>query len=590
MKKFITVPTFVLSCFLLIQLAVGLTPPEFCEVFNAQGEKVLVDRPDTGVCPPCKMECYDGTSIDCDSGRTCPGYDKCGNPVYALVPAGQECPPEDCSSIGQQSSRPVEQQSSSREQQSSSRTSVSQGRSSSYSTGANSSRPADCVDIGEVAKVTRTSGVGVSGDNADYTSCFGSLANLPAMSLTEYSKYKFNGGVTGDYEAFSGTKAGLTAKGTTNEYVAAMVAAGRLTAQQGELIKKMASLEDGQSLYLTKDCKFMTETELKATVTFGMEPCVDYSMEVGIVTPVSLVWAGAYDEVVPTVTDFPLNPEMKGKFVVWKASASTPLVVYDPKKTGKVTGPEALFGQHTFGKTWKDGFEALASLDKNGDGKLSGNELKALSLWFDNNQNGITEDGEVVDIRKAGVAELYYGKDGDNVKDASIIASKGYRHTNGTEGPAVDWMSDVYETKEEAQNAIAPKTASISKPTANFAGIWTWNVNNNYVRSTSPNTNGIFLFSQKDSDVKGRSIVELILNENESKIGSAILSLLVNGTVTPNSTLKFKVSNKGLVTETTAELSKDGLSMTGVSRGETLNKQTGKKETVHYTWVAKKIG
>ena len=562
MKKFITIPAFVLSCLLFVSSAVGqgaVPVPALCEVFNASGEKVLVelgDLADTSRCPKCEIECYDGRRIDCDSDERCPEYARCGN--YAIVLAGRVCPPEKCDS------------------------------SSSSSTSSTGS----CVNIGDVAKVTRTSGVGVSGNNNAYNSCFGSLGQLPAMTLTEFSKYKFEGGATGDYEAFSGVKAGLTARGTTNEYIDAMVTGNRLTRKQGDLIKKLATLEDGEALYLSKDCNWMTEKELKETVTFGMEPCVDYSMEVGFITPVSLVWSGKYEDVIPTVTSFPLSPKTKGKFVVWKGSATTPLIVYDPKKTGKITGPEALFGQYTFGKTWKDGFEALASLDKNGDGKLSGDELKDLSLWFDNDQNGVTEAGEVVDIREAGVVELYYGKSEDNTKDGSIIAVKGYRHKNGTEGPAVDWMSDAYDTQEEAQMMVifSAKSASASQKTANFGGIWAWNVNSNHIRSQSSNTNGLFLLSQKDNDVKGRSIVELTFTDSESQIKSTVLSLLVNGTVARNSQLKFKVSNKGFVTETTAELSNDGMSMTGVSRGEALNKQTGKKETVHYTWIAKRIG
>ena len=647
------------------------TNNKICEVYNAQGLREYFEVSKNDTCPPCEMECYNGRTIPCEADTICPDYKECkdGSRVYALVPANQNCPPKDCSSsVKASSSRPKSSTcmliscdcettgekhdsvcygdecpycpprssakvssslprvtSSSQhwdEPSSSSRPVSSSLVKSSSPTVSSSSKPAsssqvvssslkvsspkpdsssktvssvavvDCIEI-EVVKITKTQGknVGIKGDN---NSCLDALAKLPQLTADEY----ISADNWRDYQVFSGVN--------TCEYVKTM---NNLSAKEKNLICELSTQKTGTVTYLSKDCKLMTEAELMAK-TFGMTPCVDYAMEVGFITPVSLVWDGAYGDVKPTVTSFPLNPKDKGKFVIWKAGASMPLVVYDPDKIGKITSAEQIFGQYTFGQTWKDGFEALASLDKNKDGKLSGDELKDLSLWFDNNQNGVSEEGEVIDIREAGIVELYYKKDSDNTKDGAIIVTKGYRHENGTTGPAVDWMSDVFGTKEKALEAISgvktaennagadpqenavPNNATLDngpERSANFAGIWVWNVDSEYLQSESANTTGIFMFSQKENGVTGRSVVELMLDNNKADIKSAVLSLPVNGTV-GSQQLKFKVSNNGLITETTAELGNGGTSMTGVSRSETLNKQTGKKETVHYTWVAKRVG
>ena len=58
------------------------------------------------------------------------------------------------------------------------------------------------------------------------------------------------------------------------------------------------------------------------------------------------------------------------------------------RRRGQITSALQLFGNVTFWTFWKNGYEALAALDDNGDGELGGPELRHLALWHDANRNG----------------------------------------------------------------------------------------------------------------------------------------------------------------------------------------------------------
>ena len=55
---------------------------------------------------------------------------------------------------------------------------------------------------------------------------------------------------------------------------------------------------------------------------------------------------------------------------------------------------------------WKTGYDALAALDDNNDGVLSGVELDGLSVWFDRNGDGMCDPGEVTTLHDLGVMSL----------------------------------------------------------------------------------------------------------------------------------------------------------------------------------------
>lgn len=81
-------------------------------------------------------------------------------------------------------------------------------------------------------------------------------------------------------------------------------------------------------------------------------------------------------------------------------------LVYDHDGRGQITSGLQMFGNVTFWIFWRDGYDALRSLDDNGDGVLSGNELRGIALWEDRNGDGICDLGEVRPVTNFGIIEI----------------------------------------------------------------------------------------------------------------------------------------------------------------------------------------
>jgi hypothetical protein len=114
-------------------------------------------------------------------------------------------------------------------------------------------------------------------------------------------------------------------------------------------------------------------------------------------------------------------------------------LVYDPSGRGQITSGLQMFGTVTFWIFWRDGYEALSALDDNGDGILSGAELRGLALWQDVNKNGVSEPGEVVPVAEFGIASLSCARQ----THASGIPwnPAGVTFRDGSSRPTFDWMA-----------------------------------------------------------------------------------------------------------------------------------------------------
>ncbi|HDR1856561.1 TPA: hypothetical protein QB617_000336, partial [Pasteurella multocida] len=87
------------------------------------------------------------------------------------------------------------------------------------------------------------------------------------------------------------------------------------------------------------------------------------------------------------------------------------LLVWDRDNNGFIDSGNELFGNHTMlanGDKAANGFIALHSLDSNGDNIFDAKDDKwlTLQLWFDHNQNGISEDGELVKLSESGIKSI----------------------------------------------------------------------------------------------------------------------------------------------------------------------------------------
>ena len=191
-------------------------------------------------------------------------------------------------------------------------------------------------------------------------------------------------------------------------------------------------------------------------------------------TPISLLWnQGADIDEEFSIVNFNLNPNDKTSWYTWKASADAPLLVYTPNGEKSVNSGSSLFGNWTdlgqnqiaslnadprslkAGLLWQDGFEALAELDWNKDGKVSNKELSVISLWFDKNRDGKAQEGEIKTAQESGLVTLFYQSDRVDPVTGDIYASIGFeRLIDGkvVKGTSVDWMADRADTKDELFN------------------------------------------------------------------------------------------------------------------------------------------
>jgi hypothetical protein len=337
-------------------------------------------------------------------------------------------------------------------------------------------------------------------------------------------------------------------------------------------------------------------------------------------SPISLVWGLSEENTDLAFSEFPLFSDAGKKVVVWKASASTPLLVLDSDHSGKITSRHQLLGNYfrggNKGAPWRDGYEALASLDANGDGELSGDELKHLALWFDRNRDGVSQDGEVrplshaeVDVRK-----LFFKGGAKNEKSSDIHLAIGFermRDGKAERGASVDWYTEGAESRDALINKLTAmsRMESVATPLVRSAN----DVKTSYSRVNSP-LNGAFVWRSKDEPYKsfakdapggamtfteysGGKIKGHLYVETDFAAGgqlkSQLDSVFVHGTVEdlPDGTKKINFRPlQGAVAGTeftsNATLSKDGSTLSGNTA--VVFNYNGDVRRFSYTWTAGK--
>jgi len=320
-------------------------------------------------------------------------------------------------------------------------------------------------------------------------------------------------------------------------------------------------------------------------------------------------------------------------------------LVYDPNHTGQVTSARQLFGTYAFGgsaskaayspgneaKTpWSNGYEALATLDTNHDGKLSGKELDALALWFDKNRDGVSQPGEVKALSALDVVAIYYKPNRSDSKSGDIRADIGYeRLVNGklVKGASVDWFSQTFSTRQEATTALRAmfqqekKTGDLvadefdaraaalhgwatdplqfhphqaANHREDLSGYWYWTIK----EKGGEKRPGIFAFEQVGThELTGFSIVEAPLAKNDQNLRSALSAMPATGTIRRDEDGKLRVAMKfldrqsGGTAQSTATLSDDGMMLSGKTTQLLVVEDDGKRRsaTVDYEWVARKF-
>jgi hypothetical protein len=116
-------------------------------------------------------------------------------------------------------------------------------------------------------------------------------------------------------------------------------------------------------------------------------------------------------------------------------------LVWDPEWRGEIRSGFDMIGQRTWSVFWSDGFETMRALDDNRDGELTGGELGGLSLWRDENRNGVSDPGEVLPANVHGIAGLSVR--GQATRPGLITAPAGVRFEDGRTRPLYDWTPGV---------------------------------------------------------------------------------------------------------------------------------------------------
>lgn len=247
-------------------------------------------------------------------------------------------------------------------------------------------------------------------------------------------------------------------------------------------------------------------------------------------TPISLEWDGPVDFNKDTrLVQFRLNPHKAPESIVWRASGAAPLLVWDPEHKGVITSGAQLIGSWSFGgkenqQEWKSGYEVLEHLDRDKNGTLVAKELEPLGLWFDSNQDAISQPGEVFSLTEKGVTQLFTKPDETNPSPDTIRASHGFVRKEGSRfkiGAMTDWLgasakdaqtlqqkfimsNEPVHSKADAQ-ALADLVASnapINKD-APVDGVWFFKTNVTNEKDAQKAPQGFLAFSEHTDGTLG---------------------------------------------------------------------------------------
>ncbi len=165
----------------------------------------------------------------------------------------------------------------------------------------------------------------------------------------------------------------------------------------------------------------------------------------------------AFNELVQTERGVAFDLDGSGEHRSWGwITTNAAWLVFDDNGKGQITSALQLFGNVTFWVFWRDGYDALSSLDDNGDGQISGPELAGLSLWCDRNGNGVSELGEVRPIVEFQIKAIDCRRE---VHSSGIpFSPRGVVFRDGTSRPTYDWIvPTIHEDAITSHGDIAPR-------------------------------------------------------------------------------------------------------------------------------------
>jgi hypothetical protein len=159
------------------------------------------------------------------------------------------------------------------------------------------------------------------------------------------------------------------------------------------------------------------------------------------ITPIAIPLSDgrSADHLIDSTARVPFDADGSGLKRRWTwISPDAGWLVYDAAGTSEITSALQLFGNVTFWLFWKNGYQALASLDDDANGELTGPELRHLAIWHDVDGDGRSDPGEVKPLSAYGIVALSCEwVDGDGARVAAV-SPRGVRFSDGHARPTYD--------------------------------------------------------------------------------------------------------------------------------------------------------
>lgn len=207
-------------------------------------------------------------------------------------------------------------------------------------------------------------------------------------------------------------------------------------------LMKLIGYEAGKSYLRIARNETLTEKEQIAKVKKDIETVESKPRPVLAKTPIIFSFNSpvGLDDLLSPQTTVKFDLDGTGCDQTWPwVKPDTAILVWDPKGTGKITSGWQLFGSVSFFMFWENGYRVLDALDDNRDGKLEGDELCGLALWFDRDSNGISDTGEVVPVARTGIKSIS-ARSTSKIGD-SPCNSAGLIMSDGRVLPTYDWVT-----------------------------------------------------------------------------------------------------------------------------------------------------
>jgi hypothetical protein len=139
------------------------------------------------------------------------------------------------------------------------------------------------------------------------------------------------------------------------------------------------------------------------------------------------------------------------------------LLVRDLDGDGVVDSGAELFGSATTladGSKADNGFDALAALDSNSDGRIDAQDkaFAELKVWVDADADGVTDAGELKTLAQAGVVSIGLNAQTDGARrdQGNIIGLvSGFERADGSQGEAADVWFQVSSSEALDEQAVA---------------------------------------------------------------------------------------------------------------------------------------